>query len=236
MLEVVVVSPEAGLSKKANKKLALKLIIEKLYKFINDSHAVMVSNKSVLAAAWIKLLVMCNLVTFIVCVKIHKIRFEPHPDDADSSSNSQPGTIVDKLLQGLRRSRCQKTMVLKFSQPTLGLKPQDYTAAIKANRNNPSCSGKPWMNICPNPKANNRFPSLSTAHLVQQQHELNKCTTLQRSENFAPNQSSHQSKYLSAFGLSKNLDLNLIWLKSLRAEPFTSSRINHTPLSIQTLP
>ncbi|CAH7686860.1 hypothetical protein PPACK8108_LOCUS21567 [Phakopsora pachyrhizi] len=52
--------------------------------------AVMVSNKSVLAAAWIKLLVMCNLVTFIVCVKIHKIRFEPHPDDADSSSNSQP--------------------------------------------------------------------------------------------------------------------------------------------------
>ncbi|CAH7668224.1 Piwi domain-domain-containing protein [Phakopsora pachyrhizi] len=37
-------------------------------------------------------------VTFIVCVKIHRIRFEPHPDDADRSSNSQPGTIVDKVI------------------------------------------------------------------------------------------------------------------------------------------
>ncbi|CAH7684867.1 Piwi domain-containing protein, partial [Phakopsora pachyrhizi] len=28
----------------------------------------------------------------------HRIWFEPHPDDADRSSNSQPGTIVDKVL------------------------------------------------------------------------------------------------------------------------------------------
>ncbi|CAH7670721.1 Piwi domain-containing protein, partial [Phakopsora pachyrhizi] len=28
----------------------------------------------------------------------HRIRFEPHPDDADRSGNSQPGTIVDKVI------------------------------------------------------------------------------------------------------------------------------------------
>ncbi|CAH7672986.1 hypothetical protein PPACK8108_LOCUS7845, partial [Phakopsora pachyrhizi] len=28
----------------------------------------------------------------------HRIRFEPHPDDADRSGNYQPGTIVDKVL------------------------------------------------------------------------------------------------------------------------------------------
>ncbi|KAI8442863.1 ribonuclease H-like domain-containing protein [Phakopsora pachyrhizi] len=30
--------------------------------------------------------------------KNHRIRFEPHPDDADRSGNSQPGTIVDKVI------------------------------------------------------------------------------------------------------------------------------------------
>ncbi|KAI8443392.1 hypothetical protein BY996DRAFT_6425150 [Phakopsora pachyrhizi] len=61
-------------------------------------------------------------------------------------------------------------------------------------------------------KANNRFPSLSAAHLVQQQRELNKTTTLKSSENFAPNQFSHQSQYLLAFGLSNNQDssINLV--------------------------
>ncbi|CAH7673250.1 Piwi domain-domain-containing protein, partial [Phakopsora pachyrhizi] len=28
----------------------------------------------------------------------HRIRFEPHLDDADRSGNSQPGTIVDKVI------------------------------------------------------------------------------------------------------------------------------------------
>ncbi|CAH7689627.1 hypothetical protein BY996DRAFT_4560087, partial [Phakopsora pachyrhizi] len=28
----------------------------------------------------------------------HRIRFVPHPDDADKSGNSQLGTIVDKLI------------------------------------------------------------------------------------------------------------------------------------------
>ncbi|CAH7687285.1 hypothetical protein BY996DRAFT_4564285, partial [Phakopsora pachyrhizi] len=28
----------------------------------------------------------------------HRIGFEPHPDDADRSGNSQPGTIVYKVL------------------------------------------------------------------------------------------------------------------------------------------
>ncbi|CAH7666531.1 hypothetical protein BY996DRAFT_6417403 [Phakopsora pachyrhizi] len=80
------------------------------------------------------------------------------------------------------------------------------TAAINANSNNPSCSGQPWMHIHPNPMANNRFPSLSTAQLVQQQNELNKRTTLQSSENFPPIHSSHQPQYLSAFGLANSLD------------------------------
>ncbi|KAI8458537.1 hypothetical protein BY996DRAFT_4567638, partial [Phakopsora pachyrhizi] len=28
----------------------------------------------------------------------HRIRFEPHPDDADRSGNSQAGTIVDMVI------------------------------------------------------------------------------------------------------------------------------------------
>ncbi|KAI8460277.1 hypothetical protein BY996DRAFT_4574891, partial [Phakopsora pachyrhizi] len=36
--------------------------------------------------------------TFIVCVKIHRIRFKRHPSDTDRSGISQPGTIVDKLI------------------------------------------------------------------------------------------------------------------------------------------
>ncbi|KAI8449018.1 hypothetical protein BY996DRAFT_4589998, partial [Phakopsora pachyrhizi] len=37
-------------------------------------------------------------VTFIVCIKIHRVRFEFHLNDADRSGISQPGTIVDKVI------------------------------------------------------------------------------------------------------------------------------------------
>ncbi|KAI8446728.1 hypothetical protein BY996DRAFT_4536762, partial [Phakopsora pachyrhizi] len=37
-------------------------------------------------------------VTFIVCIKIHRFRFECHPNDANRSGISQPGTIVDKFI------------------------------------------------------------------------------------------------------------------------------------------
>ncbi|CAH7676188.1 hypothetical protein BY996DRAFT_4577558, partial [Phakopsora pachyrhizi] len=39
--------------------------------------------------------------TFIVCVKIHRIRFKCHPSDIDRSGISQPGTIVDKFIGDL---------------------------------------------------------------------------------------------------------------------------------------
>ncbi|CAH7690777.1 Piwi domain-containing protein, partial [Phakopsora pachyrhizi] len=29
----------------------------------------------------------------------HRIRFEPHPDDADRSGYSKPGTILDKVIE-----------------------------------------------------------------------------------------------------------------------------------------
>ncbi|CAH7682549.1 ribonuclease H-like domain-containing protein, partial [Phakopsora pachyrhizi] len=33
-----------------------------------------------------------------VCVKTHRIRFEPHPNDSERPGNSPPGTIVDKVI------------------------------------------------------------------------------------------------------------------------------------------
>ncbi|CAH7667424.1 hypothetical protein PPACK8108_LOCUS1824 [Phakopsora pachyrhizi] len=51
-------------------------------------------------------------VTFKVCVKIHRIRFEPLPDDADRSGNSQQGSIVEKSQAGVKGTSCPIRYIL----------------------------------------------------------------------------------------------------------------------------
>ncbi|CAH7670203.1 Piwi domain-containing protein, partial [Phakopsora pachyrhizi] len=86
-------------------------------------------------------------VTFKVCVKIHRIRFEPHPDDADRSGNSQPGTVVDKVIGdpfiynfflqsqvGVKGTSCPTRYILLHDET-------NYTVNDLQNIANSLCSG-----------------------------------------------------------------------------------------------
>ncbi|CAH7690479.1 hypothetical protein PPACK8108_LOCUS25834 [Phakopsora pachyrhizi] len=51
---------------------------------------------------YFKQLLRFTLDVLAVCVKIQRIRFEPHPNGADRSGLSQPGTVIDKSQVSLK--------------------------------------------------------------------------------------------------------------------------------------